>query len=149
MTRRHLDFQDFDAVAKDIDHLHTQGYEKTGTWDLAQICDHLSLAMERTVKGWPTRAPWLVRKMVGPLLFRLILKQRRMKTGINAPKEVVPPSGVGQEEAVERCKDWLRRVQKHAGEFQPHAFFGPLTPEQTRQLHLIHSAHHLSFLVPK
>ena len=44
---------------------------------------------------------------------------------------------------------WIvRATVGRATEVHPSPFFGRLTPDQWRQLHLIHTAHHLSFLVP-
>jgi hypothetical protein len=147
VQRRHLDFQDFDAVRGDIEHLRAHGYQKTGNWDLVQICDHLSATMYGSLHGFSFQAPWLVRKLLAPLVLRRILKTRQLRAGVRVP-QMDPPANTEPEKAIARCLDLLREVQQHRGDFQVHPFFGKLASEHWRQLHLIHSAHHLSFLVP-
>jgi hypothetical protein len=154
MQRRQLDFHDFDAIAQDIDRLHTRGYQKVGNWDLAQVCTHLARTMEWSLTGTKFQAPWLfrnwvARKLLVPIVLGRILKKRRLKTGFQAPAELIPSASPAAEaEAVLQCKQLLQRVRDHQGEFCLHPFFVKVTPEQQRQIHFIHSAHHLSFLVP-
>jgi hypothetical protein len=50
---------------------------------------------------------------------------------------------------VARLKETIERLRTHQGELHASPFFGYLTPDQWRRLHLIHCAHHLGFLVPK
>jgi hypothetical protein len=148
MKRRRLDFQDFQAVEKEIDRLQAGGYQKAGSWDLAHICEHLALTMQNSLHGSPYQASWPFRKLIGPVVLRIILRTRQLKTGFPAPPGLRPADAVNPEEAVSRCRDLLRQVREHPGEFQPHPFFGKITADQWRQVHLIHSAHHLGFLVP-
>lgn len=149
MERRQLDFRDFDAIVADVDRLHTGGYEKVGKWDLAQVCRHLSITMEGSLHGAGFQAPWLARKLFAPIFLRRILKSRRMPVGVKAPRPLLPKPVPETAAAVTEFQAWLRKVNAHEGTFAPHLFFGPLTPDQWRAIHQIHSAHHLSFLVPK
>jgi hypothetical protein len=148
MASRREVVQDFDALCQDVDQLLAGGYQKAGAWDLRQVCSHLNLAMEKSLAGFNKPAPWVVRRFLGPLILRRILSTRRMRSGVPAPAEFVCKETVPVEEVVTRFKELVQRVKSHQGEFQPHPFFGPMDPEQWRQLHLIHGAHHLSFLVP-
>jgi hypothetical protein len=50
---------------------------------------------------------------------------------------------------VDKFKNTIARFESHKGEFIDSPFFGHLTPEEWRNLHLIHGAHHLGYLVPK
>jgi hypothetical protein len=43
----------------------------------------------------------------------------------------------------------MDRLRTHQGEMHASPFFGYLTPQQWRDLHLIHCAHHLGYLIPK
>jgi hypothetical protein len=147
VQRRSLDFADFEAVEKEIDRLQQGGYQRAGNWDLAQICDHLSQVMEGSLKGFSFQAPWILRKLLAPLILRHVMKTRTMRAGVRVP-EMAPAARVDPDESIRRCRQLLQQVQHHTGEFQPSPFFGRLSPEQWRQLHLIHAAHHLSFLVP-
>jgi hypothetical protein len=148
MERRQLDFRDFDSVAADIDRLHKNGYDKVGQWELCQTCDHLSTVMRMSMEGFPFKAAWYIR-LLGPLVKGRFFKTRRMSEGFQAPAVLIPLAAGDEKAAVGSCKELLRRVQTHSEEFHPNPFFGRLTPDEWRQLHLIHAAHHLSFLIPK
>jgi hypothetical protein len=149
MERRQLDFHDFDSVAADIDRLHKNGYTKVGQWELCQACDHLSNVMRMSMEGFPFKAPWYIH-LLAPLLVKgRMFKTRRMREGFQAPSAVMPSGGGDEKTSVNKCKDLLKRVRDYPGEFEPNPFFGKLTADEWRQHHLIHSAHHLSFLIPK
>jgi hypothetical protein len=146
---RNLEFRNCQEVAADLDRLHAGGYEKTGSWDLAQVCDHLAYFIHGSLEGFTFRVPWLFKVLFGRLVLRRILSQRRMKAGITTPQKPLPPPGGDEAAAVARLKQVLQRLETHPGELQPSPFFGYLTPQQWRELHLIHCAHHLGFLIPK
>jgi hypothetical protein len=60
-----------------------------------------------------------------------------------------PEPGGDEAAAVARLKKAINRLQAHSGEMHDSPFFGHLTPEQWRELHLIHCNHHLALLHPK
>ena len=82
------------------------------------------------------------------LVLRRILSQRRMKAGSPTPQKPLPAAGGDEAAAIARLSTAIERLQAHQGELHDSPFFGHLTPEQWRDLHLIHCAHHLSLLVP-
>jgi hypothetical protein len=149
MGQRQLQFNDFAEVLAEVDRLHREGYEKLGQWDLAQVCDHLTYFMQGSLDGFTFRVPWLLKVLFGRFMLRRILKQRRMKAGIPTPQKPPPPVGGDEAAAVARFRQVVERFQAHQGELRPSPFFGHLTPQQWRDLHLIHCAHHLGFLAPK
>src|SRR5262249_22439463 len=144
-----LDFRTCQGVTAELDRLHAGGYEKAGTWDLAQVCDHLTYFIQGSLDGYTFRVPWLFKALFGRLVLRRILGQRRMKAGITTPQKPLPPPGGDEAPAVARLKQVLQRLETHQGELHPSPFFGHLTPQQWRERHLIHCAHHLGFLIPK
>jgi hypothetical protein len=148
MQKRQLDFQDLGAIKADVERLR-RGYDKVGTWDLAQTCDHLAYFIEGSLDGHPYRVPWLLKVLLGRLLLRRILSQRRMRSGAPTPQKPLPAPGGDPDAAVARLERALDRLTSHAGELHASPFFGYLTPQQWRDLHLIHCAHHLSFLQPR
>src|SRR5262245_49859104 len=149
MERRPLEFPDFAAALADLDRLHRGGYQKAGGWDLAQTCDHLDYFIRASLDGATFRVPWLFKVLFGRLALRRILSQRRMKAGILTPQKPLPTPGGDEAEAVARLKQTVERFRDHSGALHASPFFGSLTPQQWRDLHLIHCAHHLSFLIPK
>lgn len=150
MQRRKLDFHDFDAPGREADRLLRDGYHKAGNWDLTLTCEHLAVVMEGSLDGFTfPPASWFWRRLLGPVLVRVVLWTRWIKQGVSCPDPSFCPLGKsGAAEAVERFKRAFQRVRDRTGEFVPHPILGRLTPEQWRQVHLIHAAHHFSFLIP-
>jgi hypothetical protein len=149
VEQRQLDFKDFPAVLAEIDGLHRDGYDKLGQWDLAQVCDHLTYFVQGSLDGYTFRVPWLFKFLFGRLAIGRILKQRRMKAGITTPHKPLPPAGGDEAAAIERYRQVVERFRAHQGELHDSPFFGYLTPQQWRDLHLVHAAHHLGFLRAK
>jgi hypothetical protein len=60
----------------------------------------------------------------------------------------MPPGG-DDRVAVEGFAKAVRRLLAHDGPIVPSPLFGPMTKEQALALQCVHTAHHLSFLVPR
>src|SRR5262245_9596482 len=138
MAPRELQFRDFDEALAELDRLHRGGYSKLGGWDLAQACDHLAYFIRGSLDGFTFKVPWLFKVLFGRLVLRRILKRRRMSAGGPTPQKPLPAPGGDEAAAVARLKGEIGRLLAHPGELQPSPFFGRLTPEQWRELHLIH-----------
>lgn len=145
---RQLDFRTFRDVHDELDRLHHGGYLKLGNWDLAQTCDHLSYFIDGSLDGHKYKVPWILKKLFGRMVLNRILTQRRMKTGVFTPQNPLPEPGGDEAAAVARLKRSLERLEQHPGEMHASPFFGAMTPQQWRDLHLIHCAHHFGFLQP-
>lgn len=148
IQRRRLDFRHFAQVAEELDRLHALGYTRSGRWDLAQICEHLAVFMEMSLTGFRFRFPWPTRVMGRSVLRQLTLWRRSIPAGFSAPRELIPRSELSHAAAIAAVKKLLCRV-RDAQRFQPSPLFGRMNAEDWRQIHLIHCAHHLSFLVPR
>jgi hypothetical protein len=149
MTPRDLEFKDFDAVRAELDRLHLNGYDKAGAWDLAQICDHLNYFMTGSLDGHQFKVPWIFKALLGRIVLRRILTNRKMKRGVFTPQKPLPEAGGDEAAAVDKFKNTITRFDAHKGEFIDSPFFGHLTPDQWRDLHLTHAGHHLGYLIPK
>ncbi len=149
MQLRQLDCHNFDDVLAEVDRLHRDGYEKAGQWDLAQTCDHLTYFMKASLDGATFRVPWLVKVLFGRWALRSILKTRQMKAGIPTPQKPLPEPGGDEAAAVERYKHVIQRLRSHQGELHASPFFGHLTASEWSELHTIHAAHHLAYLLPR
>jgi hypothetical protein len=143
-----LNYTNFAGVDAELDRLLKGGYQQAGTWDLGQVCDHLSFFIRGSLDGHQFRVPWIFKILFGRLVLRRILKKRQMKAGITTPQQPLPAPGGDAAAAVARLKQVIGRLQTHQGEMHASPFFGYLTPAQWRELHLIHCAHHLGYLVP-
>jgi Protein of unknown function (DUF1569) len=148
VPQRQLQFNDFAEVRAELARLRAGGYQKLGQWDLAQTCDHLAYFIQGSLDGHPYKVPWLLKVLFGRLVLRRILNQRRMKPGVPTPQKPLPAAGGDEAAAVGRLEQILDRFEAHSGEMHASPFFGYLTPQQWRDLHLIHCDHHLGFLEP-
>lgn len=155
LTRRTLTFHSFDDVVRDAESLLANGYERVGNWDLAQCCGHLAEWMRYQIDGYP-RTPllmqpvfWLLRNTMGQRLARKTFAGGAMKTGMPTIPQSVPPAGRNDAAAVAELRQVIARWQAHTGPLHPSPLFGGLPREDWIKGHLIHCAHHLSFLSPK
>jgi hypothetical protein len=154
-TRRQLSFTSLDDIIQDAERLHAVGYEMTGQWDLAQISNHLACWVKYPMDGFP-KLPFFLKPIFFVMKFTLIPKfehqmrvERKMKAGMGtAPMTRFPP---GQDEAaaVANLKNELTRMKAYTGPMHPSPLRGQLLKEDWVDSHLVHCAHHLSFLVPK
>jgi hypothetical protein len=147
--RRTLDLHSLAAVREEVANLHRAGYEKTGQWDLAMICDHVGEGMKAAMGEFPRKAPWIIRKLFGPMILKRILADRRMKTGIKVPKWWLPQSTRDESTAVRDFMALLSRFDEAGDCPGEHPFFGRLPKSQWTELVCIHAGHHLSFLRPR
>src|SRR5262249_51971549 len=149
MQQRVLAFTGRDDVVAELERLQRGGYVRRGAWDLFQTCHHLSYFIEGSLDGHQFRTPWLLKVLFGRLVLRRILKSGKMKAGGPTPQKPLPAAGGDEAAAVARLTKALDRLFAHQGELHASPFFGYLTPQEWRRLHLIHCAHHLGFLESK
>lgn len=149
MKRRTLRFHSFDEVLADADRLLAAGYDRAGSWSLAQAADHLTKVVAMSMDGFPSMLPWFMR--LGARWFALgaILKHEQFTARITAPPYLQPADGLEDREAVERLRAAAVRFAAHAGPLHPSPAFGTLTAVQWREVHLWHCEHHFSFLTPR
>ncbi|MFO0945596.1 MAG: DUF1569 domain-containing protein [Planctomycetota bacterium] len=148
MQRRALDFRDFDALLNDIAELQKRGYRRLGQWDLSQILEHVGQGIEACLHGFPHQGSWFIRRLIGPIILKSILKKRHMDDGIKVPKWWLPGPAHDERQSVERFRKQVEDFKAFRGTPKQHPFFGPLPRETWEQLVLVHAAHHLSFLQP-
>ncbi|MGD8452367.1 MAG: DUF1569 domain-containing protein [Phycisphaerae bacterium] len=148
MERRTLTFATYADMRGEIARLERGGYERAGQWNLGQICKHLSYYMRGSLEGYPFLLPWLVRKLFGRSLLRKVLAGGHMKTGGRTIPASVPPDAVDETACIAEAQELITRLEQHQGELHPSPIFDRLTRDEARALHLLHGAHHLSFLIP-
>ncbi len=151
MERRKLDLPDLTAVVRDAEHLLRVGYDRVGQWTLGQTATHLSVALEGSARGVKLPAPLFVKIMARLFMKRSFFRSRSIPPGLNAPKGTEPPASVDDAAGVQRLSAAVKefRAARDGGKLGSHPFFGPLNAQEWEQFHTIHSAHHLSFLIPK
>lgn len=154
VARRELRFGSFDEVVGDAEHLLAAGYEKAGSWDLAQVCGHLAEWLRYPLDGFPP-APLPIRVMLRVVRATMGrgLYEKYVRDGMPAGKPTmpasIPPAGRDPSEAVAALRAAVERFTAYAGELHPSPLFGRLSKDEATKLQLTHAAHHLSFLVPR
>ncbi len=149
MNRRELRFAGYDDLLAEIDRLERLGYRQVGQWSLGRMCKHLAYYFRGSLEGFDFRLPWLVRRLIGRPMLRRLLKRNSMgKGGARTIPASVPAEGIDERAAIAEAVGLVRRLKAATTELHPSPLFGQLTPDVWRQLHLLHAAHHLSFLVP-
>jgi len=128
-----------------------------GKWSTAEIIEHLSLAFLVTVK-----AGRFVLRQESPEIRRSTILERVLVTlaidlgyffmRLKAPR-MVTPRGMAPEEARKvmlqsliDMDEVLRQCLEKFGAGRPilpHPFLGPLTVEQWRKFHVVHTRHHM------
>ena len=153
--RRTLTFASLDDAVRDAENLLAKGYDRAGNWDLAQCCHHLAVLMAWPIDGFPPMsfpkrvAAWLLKLTIARRWLRKVLQTGVWPTGTPTDERTFAPAGISDADAVEMLKQAVERLQNHTGEFKESPLFGMLDKETLVKLHRIHTAHHLSFLVPK
>jgi hypothetical protein len=145
--RRSLRFTSIDQIMPEVDRL-LQGHATVGNWSLGQICDHLARAVNCTVDGYPVKAPWLIRRTVGPIFVSRMLRAGKFAEGIKTPQVYEPKPGADAQTEVEALRNALRRFSHHVGPLAEHPLAGKVSRSLWEQYHCIHCAHHLSFAFP-
>jgi len=146
-ARRELKFASLDQVMPEVDRL-LGGYKAVGNWSLGQICSHLTQAIAGSVEGFPGRAPWLLRKTLGPRILRGILKDGKMREGVQLPEDFRPKPGLDDRAEAEALRAAIRIFAAHHGPMAEHPLGATLSRPDWERLHCVHCAHHLSFAIP-
>ncbi|MBC7782487.1 MAG: DUF1569 domain-containing protein [Burkholderiales bacterium] len=147
MQRRKLDFVSFDQFRDDVRALAAGPYDRAGQWSLAQAADHIAMFLEMSMEGFSVRVPWYLRIGGRPMKW-ITLRRRSIPSGIKGPPGLMPPEGRTDKEAAERLLGAIARYTAHTQPLHPSPLFGRLPREEWDQIHLIHAAHHFSFLIP-
>ncbi len=149
-NRRKLRFHSLDDILEEAERLAASELVLLGNWTLAQIFEHLAIAMDASIDGMPFSAPWHIRLM-GPLLRRRILK-KGMPAGYRLPEDAQRLVTVGPtadtQTALHHLYDAVARLRCEDTR-TPHPIFGRMTLRQWDELCLRHAEMHLSFVKPK
>ena len=143
--RRTLRFDNYEELLAEIQRL-APDHRTLGRWSLAQICHHLADTQDFSINNPEPgiKTTRLYRTTVGRIALLVLLWFQYIPEGQgNLPGPEAPDLTV----ALARLRKTVAAVST-----QPmtavHPIFGRLTREHWRRFHLIHAAHHLSFVIP-
>jgi hypothetical protein len=149
-----LDFRNLDDAVAYARRCLDRGYQRTGQWDLAQTCRHLTDWMRAPLDGAPLMplpmrlVLGIVSRTIAPRMLRTILSERKMQSGLGTINTTVYPPEPDAAAAVDEFARTATRLSAHAGPWQWSPLFRTPDREQAIALHLIHSMHHLGRLKP-
>ncbi len=151
VKRRRLDFRSWDNLLADADHLVRSGYDRAGTWSLAQALDHVGAGLRVALAGSTNRIPWVMRMSARTFALPVMRACRWIPAGIPAPKWWQPqvPADADDATAVAQFRTEVEAFRAHAGPYHSHPAFDRIDRESYEDLMLIHASHHLGFLVPR
>jgi hypothetical protein len=86
---------------------------------------------------------------MGPFVKRQLFKTGQMREKIQLPEKFLPKPGLDARAEAEALRGALQMYSTHSGPLADHPMFGPLNRDEWTRLHCIHTAHHLSFVLPK
>jgi hypothetical protein len=149
--RRELHFNTLDDILADVDRLASGRQIKTlGNWSAGQIFEHVARVMEKSIDGFESKQPAIVRFILGRTIKSWMLN-KPMAAGFRLPKkagaELIAPA-TSLEEGLAHIRKAIGRLQAEPNRV-PSPFLGPLTREEWDKIHCRHAELHLSFLLPE
>lgn len=147
--RRTLQFHSLDDVLVELSALDRAQITTTGKWSFYQILSHLAENIESSISQYPRSMPFVIRRTIGPMALRHLLKTQEMKSG--APNPTAPKQREEGDEkaAMLRLRTAIASFRAYEGSMAEHPFFGPINKEDFEALHAHHAALHLSFAHPE
>ncbi len=146
--RRRLKFASLSEVMPEVERL-LGGHLVAGQWSLGLICHHLRLGIDLSMDGFPVRAPWLIRRTVGPVAGWFSLGLGWIPRGMPAPGWQPPADEFDAAREAEGLRAAIARFASFSGRFDEHPLMGRFPRAKWERFHCIHCAHHLSFAVPR
>lgn len=146
-------------IAEQARHLGDLGAIQGRSWSLTEVCEHLALAFESTIRGSGNVAPprrwraltrfertkrWFIR--------RVMLTRGWFPSGVSAPESVAPSGSLSLPEALDRlqnaAEEFERKCSSPGATWGYHSLLGKVNGRTWRRFHAIHAAHHFSFFAP-
>lgn len=133
------------SIPGDIELLASKGKTRSKNWTLAQVADHLAMAIEWQIglipEGMlPARLPpmWVRR------VFRCVfLGIGRLPANVPANESILPQEDVALPASIARLRNAIKLMHEFAGPFRTHPFFGNMSLAGWVRFHEVHAAHHL------
>jgi hypothetical protein len=145
-NRRSLKFDRLDQIMPEVRRLE-RGCVTVGRWSFAGICHHLAGTFNGSIDGFDLSRHRIKRILLRRLLWRLTLRYG-IPENYTVNPHLTPPEDVNPTVAVAALEQAIQRYDAYSGPLQAHPLFGRLDRAEWDRMHLIHTAHHLSFAIP-
>jgi hypothetical protein len=148
--RRELHFNTLEDILAEVDRLANSREIRTlGNWSAGQIFEHVARVMEKSIDGFDSNLPAIMRFILGRTLKSRMLN-KPMAAGFKLPRragsELIAPA-TSLEDGFAHIRKAIHRLQTEPDRV-PSPFLGPLTREEWDKIHCRHAELHFSFLIP-
>lgn len=152
--RRDVRYQTMEDFERDLDRVEAalaSGRLRTsGNWSAGQVLEHLAKFAQCAFDGFPSRAPWIIRKMIILMFKRKIMSGEPMPAGYKIPRQAMflaPGDGVSAEDGVAQMRAVFARLHRGDRFTAESPIFERLSHEEWCKAQLGHAAMHMSFLM--
>jgi len=145
--RRKVAYASLRDVLADAERLSQGQVKALGNWSPGQVFLHLANTLNSSIDGFDARAPWYFRTVARLMKKKLLAGQ--MPPGYQLPADAartLVPGPTSPEEGLAALRTAIARQERESNRAK-NPVFGELTRDEWDQLHLKHSALHMSFLV--
>lgn len=115
-------------------------------WTLGQICKHLADSFHGSIDGLDLGSHRVKRFLLRRWLLWVTF-QYGIPRNYTVDDRLTPREPVKIEEGVGLLEQAIARYQNHTGALRAHPLFGSMDRPTWDRVHLVHCAHHLSFVV--
>jgi hypothetical protein len=143
--RRELRFKTLNEARAELKRLEKGPIVTTGNWSYYQILDHLQKNAVRSMTSFPRLQSWWLRRLAGPVILVIILKQGSIPAGTGAVIGATPKVKGNEKKALADLRKTLTDLEKHKGPWAEHPIFGKMNKEKWLHLTSLHLANHLGW----
>ena len=147
-ARRLIACDSFDRVLDDVAALRRGGYTRLGTWSLPQVCRHLAVPVELVLTPPTTLEQTDEQAAAWRQLRAAIASPGGLPPGRPLPSTALDPPADCTDAECDRLAAAYAAFAAYPHTHVTSPRFGPIPVAESRQFHLAHANHHLSFLVP-
>ncbi|HXL72670.1 MAG TPA: DUF1569 domain-containing protein [bacterium] len=143
--RRELRFKTLKDARAELKRLEKGPVVTTGNWSYYQILDHLQINAAYSMTSFPSLKSWWLRRLAGPMILGVILKQESLPAGTGAFIPVNPNAKGNEKKALAQLRKTLTDLEKYEGPWAEHPIFGKMNKEKWFHLTSLHLANHLGW----
>ena len=144
--RRLLRFENLSEIMPEVRRL-APAHRTVGNWSLGQTCQHLSKSFNGSVEGFDLSRHRIKRFFIKKRMLEVALTKGIPRNWL-VDAHLTPAPHVDLENGMADLEAAIERYREHRGGLHAHPLFGNMSREVWDQVHCVHSAHHLSFVLP-
>jgi Protein of unknown function (DUF1569) len=147
--RRKVEYASLKELVADAERVTSGPFQTLGNWSAGQTFAHLARVINGSIDGIDHQAPWIFRFLAG--FRKQSILRGPWQPGFQLPARaaaVLVPGPTSTEDGLAALRTAVARFEKER-KSNRHPVLGMLTPDEWDQLHRVHGALHMSFLVPE